>query len=288
MRPLVKCAGGLSLVLMVSMVAPSVGKAQIPNAGFELWNASGNPDSWSTTNNPLFGTPITPTTTRRSGSFAARGEVISASGIAWPANLIAAFVQSQVPERFQAYYQFAPQGGDGLSIVVVFYNNLGPVAAAETLIVAPSGAFTLLDLPMELFDPTAPTYCDISISIVGTGTEGQPTAGSTYILDDLSYVGSLTSVPMDKNVPKEFALGQNYPNPFNPSTTIEYSLPEAGQVRLDIFNAIGEQVATLVDERQDAGSYRARFEAAGLPSGIYLYRLSAGGSVSVKRMILMK
>ena len=94
--------------------------------------------------------------------------------------------------------------------------------------------------------------------------------------------------PGDKNVPAVFALNQNYPNPFNPSTTIEYALPEASQVRLEVFNAIGERVASLVDARQEAGTYRSTFDASTLPSGMYLYRLSAGSDVSVKRMILMK
>jgi hypothetical protein len=159
---------------------------------------------------------------------------------------------------------------------------------ADTEIVAPAGAFTFLDLPVETVLPGTPTSCQITISVTNNGTTGDPTVGTTFIVDDLAFSDSPTSVPGDKNVPAVFALNQNYPNPFNPSTTIEYALPEARQVRLEVFNAIGERVATLIDARQDAGTYRSRFDASALPSGVYLYRLSAGADVSVKRMILMK
>jgi hypothetical protein len=123
---------------------------------------------------------------------------------------------------------------------------------------------------------------------MNNGSSGEGTVGTTFFIDDLVFSDSPTSVPGDKNVPAVFSLNQNYPNPFNPSTTIEYALPEARQVRLEVFNAIGERVALLIDARQDAGTYRSRFDASALPSGVYLYRLSAGRDVSVKRMILMK
>jgi hypothetical protein len=275
------------MAMLVSMVVPDHSTAQIPNAGFEAWT-NGYPDGWVTSNVPGIATPVTASSTRRSGSFAARGEVISAFSTIWPANLTSIFPHTQVPQRFQAYYQFAPQGGDVLAVAVIFYDNFSPVAAADTEIVAAAGSFTLLDLPIEVFFGGTPDSAYIYFTIMGTGTEGQPTVGSSFIIDDVSFFGLATSVAIDNHVPAVFALNQNYPNPFNPSTTIEYALPEASQVRLEIFNALGERVASLVDARQEAGTYRSRFDASTLPSGMYLYRLSAGGNVSVKRMILMK
>jgi len=288
MRFLLKCAGGLPFVLVVSMVAPTQGTAQIPNPGFETWNA-GFPDGWVTSNVPGVVTTVTASGTRRSGSFSARGEVLTAFNSVWPAYLSTVFPQTQLPERLQCYYQFAPQGGDKLFIAVVFFDGFSPFAGADTQIVDPAGSFTLLDLPVEQYVPGTADSCYIYISVIGPGLEGgEPTVGSTFHFDDFSFSGSITSASYEQNVPAVFALDQNYPNPFNPSTTIEYSLPEGGQVRLDVFNAIGERVATLVDNRQDAGRYRATFDATPLPSGVYLYRLNAGGNVSVKRMILMK
>ncbi len=287
MRLLFACVGALSMAMLVSMVVPGQSTAQIPNPGFEAWT-NGNPDGWITSNVPTIATTVTASGTRRSGSFAARGEVVSAFSTTWPANLTSIFPYTEVPQRLQAYYQFAPQGGDVLAVVVIFYDNFSPVAAADTEIVAPAGSFTLLDLPIEVFFGGTPDSAYIYFTIIGTGTEGQPTLGSSFILDDVSFFGVATSVAIDNSVPAVFALNQNYPNPFNPSTTIEYALPEASQVRLEVFNALGERVASLVDARQEAGTYRSRFDASTLPSGMYLYRLSAGGNVSVKRMILMK
>lgn len=83
-------------------------------------------------------------------------------------------------------------------------------------------------------------------------------------------------------------LHHNYPNPFNPSTTITYELGEAGPVRLEVFNTLGERVATLVDGRQQAGQHQLQFDASGLSSGIYFYQLSAGHFRTTQRMTLLK
>jgi hypothetical protein len=89
-------------------------------------------------------------------------------------------------------------------------------------------------------------------------------------------------------VPSSFYVGQNYPNPFNPSTTIEYGLPKDAHVSLAVFNMIGQQVATLVNGQQVAGVHRVQFNAAGLPSGIYFYRINAGGAEKTHRMLFVK
>ncbi len=287
MRILLECVGVAVLAVMVSVVVPGQGSAQVPNGGFESWNG-GNPDGWFSSNLLGVGTPLTASDTRHSGLLAARGEVLSTSlGVLAP-SLWSVFPQTQVPQRMQLYYQFAPLGGDLLVVTVFFYNGSTPIAVADTEIVAAAGAFTLLDLPMETVLPGTPASCQITISVMNNGSSGEGTPGTTFIIDDLVFSDSPTSVPGDKNVPAVFALNQNYPNPFNPSTTIEYALPEARQVRLEVFNAIGERVSSLVDARQEAGTYRSTFDASTLPSGVYLYRLSAGSDVSVKRMILMK
>ncbi|MFZ5979679.1 MAG: T9SS type A sorting domain-containing protein [Candidatus Zixiibacteriota bacterium] len=89
-------------------------------------------------------------------------------------------------------------------------------------------------------------------------------------------------------VPTSFALNQNYPNPFNPSTTIEFSLPSASDVKLEIFNIIGQKVMTLVDGNLSAGSHSYEFDASGQPSGIYFYRLTHEKGSDTKKMVLVK
>jgi hypothetical protein len=85
-----------------------------------------------------------------------------------------------------------------------------------------------------------------------------------------------------------FQLAQNYPNPFNPSTTIRYALPQRSHVTLTVFNTLGQQVATLVNETQGAGYHDVRFDGSGLASGVYFYRLSAGPYVAAKELLLLK
>jgi hypothetical protein len=92
----------------------------------------------------------------------------------------------------------------------------------------------------------------------------------------------------NSNIPKSFSLHQNYPNPFNPSTTISYDLPKAEYVNLIVYNAIGQEVAVLVNEYKAAGFYSFNFDASNLPSGIYLYRIKAGDYTKSEKMSLIK
>jgi len=89
-------------------------------------------------------------------------------------------------------------------------------------------------------------------------------------------------------LPEGFALSQNYPNPFNPSTMIAFSIPAAGHVTLTVYDVLGREVATLVDRQMAPGSYEATFDAAGLPSGLYLYRIVAGSFVETRKMNVVK
>jgi hypothetical protein len=93
---------------------------------------------------------------------------------------------------------------------------------------------------------------------------------------------------LSPTAPKTFLLEQNYPNPFNPSTTIRYQLPVASEVKLEVYDVLGKKIATLVNERQSAGSYQVVWNASGLSSGTYFYRLQAGTFTQTKKMILVK
>ncbi len=99
---------------------------------------------------------------------------------------------------------------------------------------------------------------------------------------------SSTGVTGSGDLPQKFSLDQNYPNPFNPTTTIEYSLPRSSHVSLKIYNALGEQVAVVVDEMQSAGLKTAQVDAGNFTSGVYFYRLVAGNFIGVRKLILMK
>ena len=91
-----------------------------------------------------------------------------------------------------------------------------------------------------------------------------------------------------KGNPDKFVLNQNYPNPFNPTTILSYTLKTDAEVKLTVFNLVGQSVRVLVDGYQAAGDYEVKFDAEDLPAGIYLYKLQVGEYSSVKRMTLVK
>jgi hypothetical protein len=100
---------------------------------------------------------------------------------------------------------------------------------------------------------------------------------------------SLQGVDRDDGpVPGSYALEQNYPNPFNPETFIGFRVAQAGPVKLQVFDLLGREVAVLVNEQKDPGGYRVRFDGSGLPSGVYLYRLTAGNFVDAKKLVLVR
>lgn len=113
-----------------------------------------------------------------------------------------------------------------------------------------------------------------------------------YRLKQIDYNGSFSYSPEIKvelgNMPTEFALYQNYPNPFNPVTTIKFALPVDGKVLLEIYNIIGEKVATLIDKEMNAGYHRYEFNAANLTSGVFIYKLTSGNFTKSYKMMLLK
>lgn len=88
--------------------------------------------------------------------------------------------------------------------------------------------------------------------------------------------------------PSTYELSANYPNPFNPMTTVWYQLAVVSDVRLDVHDLLGREVAVLVNEKQSPGNYEVRFDAAALASGIYIYRLTAGSFVQTRKMLVIK
>lgn len=108
----------------------------------------------------------------------------------------------------------------------------------------------------------------------------------------LGMVGTITATISDvedeNNPPDMFQLSQNYPNPFNPSTRIQYSVNSTKNVTLKVYNLLGIEIATLVNEEKSAGEYNVEFNGSNLPSGIYFYEMKAGSLTQTRKMILLR
>ena len=131
-------------------------------------------------------------------------------------------------------------------------------------------------------------YCKCQNNVCDDGS------GTISVELCLEYCGEGTdklSKPIDGNsslLPLYFELQQNYPNPFNPATQINYSLASDGPVRIVVFDAMGNEIETLVDKTEKTGNYSVTFDGQNLSSGIYFYRMTAGSYIVTKKMLLIK
>lgn len=123
-----------------------------------------------------------------------------------------------------------------------------------------------------------------------------PSVGSSqtlkYRLKQMDTDGSFTySKEIEitlNNIPKQYVLLQNYPNPFNPTTKIKYQLPESGKVTLKIYDVVGREIVTILNEQKEAGYYEVEWNANETSSGIYYYKIQAGAFTEIKKMLLIK
>ncbi len=133
----------------------------------------------------------------------------------------------------------------------------------------------------------------VSISISGTSVKIFDENGKEWILNSGSNF-SITNPEINKiriqstEIPLEYSLLQNYPNPFNPTTTIRFTIPQKSAVNLSIYNLLGEEINRIVNKVLDAGSHQYEWDASGMPSGIYIYKLSTEKFTSNKKMLLIK
>jgi len=162
----------------------------------------------------------------------------------------------------------------------VFLISPGPVETRVSLV--PPGAsetWVSVDIPLTDFAPV--NLADVfQFKFDGNGT---------IYLDNIFFSTMISDVrEFPNSLPSDFVLEQNYPNPFNPATNIRFSLSEANQVTLKVYDMIGQEVATLVNQFMNAGTFEITFDASNLPTGIYTYSITAGDFQSVKKMMLIK
>ena len=279
----VVCLFILAAVTVVRGFAQDV----VPNGGFETWSG-GNPVGWVTDNVAGIDTPITQSSNAHGGASAVAGRVamIFTTPIAGVIGIT--FSVSMKDAALTGYYQFAPTGGDRFFVGVGMSQGGNSIGTGGFTTATAAGSYTQFSIPITYNAGTPnPDSCTIGITILAPPAGGNPHPGTTYLVDDLAL--TLTSGVNDQRVlPAAFALHQNYPNPFNPSTVIEYVVPSAERVTLSVYNILGEKIATLVNGVVSPGIHTARFDASQLPSGTYIYRMSAGSFVQTRSMTLMK
>ena len=174
----------------------------------------------------------------------------------------------------------------GIYLARAFFQNIG----------LPRTGDVLLDgTPVATIDYSAntdSTGLDALSTTFSVGTAGNHTigfSGNGFKLDKINLLQrTLISGIEETELPEGYALSQNYPNPFNPTTTINFSIGKASNVKLNIYNILGQKVTTLVNNFMNAGSYSVQFNASRLASGVYFYSIEAGDFQLNKKMILLK
>jgi carboxypeptidase T len=143
----------------------------------------------------------------------------------------------------------------------------------------------------QSFDVTQYVNASTQLKIRFRITSDGNTVGQGWWVDDIkltNYCLGTVGVPGLTNIPKTFALAQNYPNPFNPVTVIKYQLPQPEFVTIKIYDLLGKEVTSLVNDRKEPGYYEASFDGSNLASGLYFYRIEAGSFAETKKMMLIK
>jgi hypothetical protein len=153
-----------------------------------------------------------------------------------------------------------------------------------------AGDALAVSLPVSVADTVTISGTDIELTLSGTvrGESSLRVPASSNEAAVTLTIDPRTSTGVDDERPVAFVLEQNYPNPFNPNTRIAYVLAASGPIRLAVYDLLGREVAVLVDSYAPAGRYEVGFDAGDLPSGMYVYRLTADGFADAKTLIVLK
>jgi hypothetical protein len=281
---------------------------QIPNSSFENWTG-GNPDNWTTNNIIGYLEPVTKSGDAHSGSFSAKMEMMTALNTLFQPVLNAGQPGVGVPvsqrhSKINFYYKYFPTTTSvSLVISVGMYKNSQFIGVGVGSTKSGSGSFTKMTASINYFGQEVPDAATIYVTLIDS-LFNPSSVGSYAIVDDF-YFDQLIGVQYYENDQYHFSLSQNYPNPFNPDTKISWQSSISGWQTLRVYNILGREVATLVDEYKPAGVYEVTFDGKDLPSGAYIYKIQvmpstllrtegeeaniqAGSFTAIKKMILLK
>jgi hypothetical protein len=265
--------------------------AQIPNNSFENWT-EGNPDDWTTNNNvPSLFTPVTQVADPHSGSSAARME-IKGTFFPIPPILKAGINGTGIPvtQRYvslSGYYKNFPTTVNTYFVVLVGMFKSNQLVGQGMFSTKNGNPFyTNFSIQISYFDSQIPDTASIYITVIDS-TNSILSSGGYAIVDDINF-DPPSDIGVESGLISDFKLGQNYPNPFNPTTKLSFVIGHSSLVTLKVYDILGRVIATLVNEKINAGKYEVIFDGSGLSSGVYFYRLNAGQYTNTKKFILMK
>jgi hypothetical protein len=281
----------LFIALLISLFIIDKSLAQIPSYSFENWSAD-SPDGWITNNISGFLTPVTKSNVFNSGASSAKMEMMtSIFGLLQPVlNAGPLGIGIPISTRFSTinfYYKYAPTASTVYFVMSVSMMKGGQyIGGAAGKIKNTAATFTKFSVPISYLNSQVPDAATIYITLIDSFLNASD-AGTYALIDDI-YFDQLSDVSEIGDFPKEFSLEQNYPNPFNPSTKICWQIPIGGWQTLKVYDLLGNETATLVNEYRPAGTYEIEFEAAAIPTGVYFYQLKAENFIETKKMILLR
>ena len=256
----------------------------LQNPGFETWN--GNlPASWITDT-----ASVTKSATVHSGSSALRLNVYSYLGLVlFPGNMIQRVPVTGSSFSLKGWYQLKSDTGDGVFVSVLMQKGSQLAGAGSESFSVAHSVYTAFAFGLSMIPDISADTAIISIFMETGESQTELHLGSYALFDDLVLDNTVTGVSQQTYThPSEYQLSQNYPNPFNPATEIEFTIPNENHVTLKVYNMMGQEIETLVDEELSQGRYKRAFNASLLSSGMYFYRLQAGNFAEVRRMALVK
>lgn len=275
--------------LLLSLLSVTALKAQIPNSGFENWSG-GDPTGWATNNAAAYNLIcVLQSNDAAAGSSSAKLTVASYNGIDMGPLLSTSFRVTEKILNISGYYKFNSLQNDILSIAVTVSKNGTVIGEGMLDITTASTAYKSFKVGLNYAIDNTPDECKIIFVIGSKDNQTSAHLGSFALVDNLSYNNLGSSDVADAlSVPAKFNLQQNYPNPFNPETKIKYSLSKGNYVTIKVYDILGNEISTLVNRFRNAGEYEVEFNAAGLPSGVYIYKMVAGNIMLSRKMQLIK
>jgi hypothetical protein len=283
---------GFMIVLLLAL-GSSGALGQVPNAGFENWvtdaDTNLNPVGWETTNSHPTVVNVERVSPGVQGLYAMKVKTVNV-GIVFPgvAMLKIPFSFSVRPTQFSAWIRSTRVGGDIAYIILGLMKGDSIVASVDSCTFKVDTSYSQFTQRQFRIAYQSNLTPDSLVLIVASGL-GTGHVGTEIIIDEIAFnSGGATDVKLSDMLPHGFGLSQNFPNPFNPSTIIRYQVAAPGHVTLKIFDLLGREVTTLVDETRSPGEHTVSWNAGDAASGVYIYRLQSGTSVESKKLVVLR